>query len=145
MVWLNSWKSCSEAVLKFLGRYGWWRPLLPRCLAYSLERYWRLIPSQIFSCELFEISGNSNPTRLTSLLNMLWAIQQELFFKPILRKFASLPLKVMESFFGESVSLQHQYLLKWNLTIIVLLGIMEIIFWWISQNSYYMEFLQKNW
>ena len=97
MVWLNSWKSCSEtfrkiAFLKFLGKYGWWRPLLSGCLAYSLERYWRPIPSQIFSCELFEISDNSNPTRLTSLLNMFWAIQQELFFKPILRKFASLPL-----------------------------------------------------
>ena len=38
---------------------------------------------------------------LISLLNIFWAIQQELFFKPILRKFASLPLskKNMIEFF----------------------------------------------
>ena len=87
-------------------------------------------------------------TRLTSLLNMFWAIQQELFFKSILKKFANLPLpkkNMMEFFFGETVSLQLQNLLKWNLTIIVFLEITEIIFWWISQNSYYMEFLQNNW
>ena len=68
MVRLKSWDNCHEmfqkiAVLKFLGKHALWRPLLPMCAACSLERYWRLTPSQIFSCGLFEISGNSNATR----------------------------------------------------------------------------------
>ena len=65
MVWLKSWDNCYEmfqkiAVLKFLGKHALWRPLLPGCAACSLERYWRLTPSQIFSCK---ISDNSNATR----------------------------------------------------------------------------------
>ena len=59
------------AVLKFLGKYGWWRLLLSRCAAYSLERYWRPTPSQIFSCEVFEISDNSNLTRWTTVVRCL--------------------------------------------------------------------------
>ena len=40
-------------------------------------------------------------TCLSSLLYLFWAIQQELFFKPILKKFANLPLpkKIMMEFF----------------------------------------------
>ena len=38
IVWLKSWGDCYEmfqkiAVLKFLGKHAWWRPLLPRCAA----------------------------------------------------------------------------------------------------------------
>ena len=43
-------------------------------------------------------------------------------------------------FFGK-VGLQHPNLLKWNPTM-RFLGVTEIIFWWIFQNSYYMESLQ---
>ena len=76
IVWLKRWDNCYEmfqkiAVLKFLGKHAWWRPLLPRCAAYSLERYWRPIPSQTFSCELFEISDNSNLTRWTTVISHL--------------------------------------------------------------------------
>ena len=76
MVWLKSSDNCSEmfqkiAVLKFLGKHAWWRPLLPRCATRSLEHYWRPTSSQIFSCELFEISDNSNPTRWTTVISCL--------------------------------------------------------------------------
>ena len=76
MVWLNSWDKCPEmfqkiAVPKFLGKHTLWRPLLPRCAAYSLERSWRPTPSHIFSCELFGISDNSNPTLWKTVISCL--------------------------------------------------------------------------
>ena len=42
-------------------------------------------------------------------------------------------------FLGNIVGFQHLNLLKWNSTIRVFLGITEIIFWCIIENSYYME------
>ena len=48
IVWLNDRNNCSEifhkiarkvTVLKFPGKHAWWKPLLPRCAAWSLERY----------------------------------------------------------------------------------------------------------
>ena len=43
------------------------------------------------------------------------------------------------SFFGKVVSSQHPNLLKWNPRISF--GIIEIIFWSVFQNTYYMESL----
>ena len=57
---------------------------------------------------------------------------------PILRKL--LKEKRDGFLFGNVVSLQRRNLLKSNPTIIF--GITEISFWWIFQNSYYMESLQ---
>ena len=42
-------------------------------------------------------------------------------------------------FLGKVVGFQNLNLLKWNSTIRVFLGITEIIFWCIIENSYYME------
>ena len=72
MVWLNSWNNCSEmfwkiAVLNFLEKHAWWRPLLPRCAACSLELYWRPTPPQVCSWELFKIGDNSNSTHWTNI------------------------------------------------------------------------------
>ena len=44
--------------------------------------------------------------------------------------------------FGKVVGLQHLNLLKWNPMVSVFHGVTEIIFWWIIQNSYYIESLQ---
>ena len=48
-------------------------------------------------------------------------------------------------FFDKIVGLNHQNLLTWKPTIIVFLGITEIIISWIFENSYYLEFLQNYW
>ena len=76
---------------------------------------------------------------LTSLLHMSCTIPQELHFMSILRKFSKLRKNI---FFGKVVGLQHPNLLKGNPAMSVFLSIVEIIFWWIFQNSYYMESLQ---
>ena len=79
---------------------------------------------------------------LTSLLNMFWAIKQELFFMLILRKFAKLQRKKKKNsdgvFFCKVVVLQHPNLMKWS----GFFAITGIMFWWIFHNSYYMESLQ---
>ena len=74
-------------------------------------------------------------------------LQKELFFRSLLKKFAKLQRKKpWWRFFGKVVSLQHPNLVKWNPTISIFLGITEIIFWFIFQNSYYMtEILFHNW
>ena len=59
---------------------------------------------------------------------MFSAIQLELFFMPILRKFAKLPLKKRDGVFFGKVGFQHPDLLKWTPTMSVFLGITEIIF-----------------
>ena len=48
-------------------------------------------------------------------------------------------------FFDKIVGLNHQNLLTWKPTIIVFLGITEIIISWIFENSYYLELLQNYW
>ena len=76
MVRLNNWNNCSEmfrkiAIPKFLGEHAWRRLFLPRCAAWSLEHYWRPTSSQIFSCELFEISDNSSLAGWTTVISCL--------------------------------------------------------------------------
>ena len=87
-------------------------------------------------------------TCLTFLLNIFWAIHQELFSISILKKIAKLKKKTTKSKkknrrgVGKVVGLQHPDLLKWNPTISVFLGITEIIFSGILFISYIMESLQ---
>ena len=82
---------------------------------------------------------------LTSLLNIFWAIHQELFFMSLLKKNCQIPKKIAVVkfffFFCKVVGLQHRNLLKWNSTINVFLGIAEISrcnF----EDSYYTESLE---
>ena len=79
-------------------------------------------------------------TWLTFLLNIFWAIHQELLCISMLKKLAKLQKKLWWGFFGKK--LQYPNLLKWNSTISVILGITNIIFWGIFRNKYYMESLQ---
>ena len=64
LVWWNSINSFSEirflgkAVLRFLGKHTWRRPLLSRCTPRSLERYYRKTLSNICSCDVYEITHN---------------------------------------------------------------------------------------
>ena len=83
-------------------------------------------------------------TCLTSLHNMFWAIQQELFFISILKEFTKLQERktVMEFLFSKVIGSHHPNLLKWNPRMSVFLGITEILIWWTFQNSYYMESLR---
>ena len=84
-------------------------------------------------------------TCLTSLHNMFWAIQQELFFISILKEFTKLQERktVMEFLFSKVIGSHHPNLLKWNPRMSVFLGITEILIWWTFQNSYYLESLQN--
>ena len=87
---------------------------------------------------LIPVHRNAIKTNLnqTSLLNMFWAIQKELFFIPTLGKFANLPPPSPKNkqknrdgvFFGKVVFLKHQNLLKWKPTIIFFLEITKV-FW----------------
>ena len=79
-------------------------------------------------------------TCLTSLLYMFRTIHQELFFYAYSEKIHKTKKKPWWRFFGKVVGLQHPYLLIWNPTMGVFLGIIEIIFWWVFH--YYMESLQ---
>ena len=79
---------------------------------------------------------------ITFLINIFWAIHQELFFMSILRRFVKLQQNPWRRSFGKIVSLQHPNLLKWNPTISVFFGITDIVFWVIFGNSYHMESLQ---
>ena len=68
LIWSKSKSSYSEmfrqkAVLRFLGKHAWRRTLLSRCTASSLERYYKKTLSNIFSCDLFEITCNFYSTR----------------------------------------------------------------------------------
>ena len=56
----------NKAVLKFLGKHAWQRPLVSRCTDCSLERYWKKTSSKIYSSDLFEITHNFCPTRGTT-------------------------------------------------------------------------------
>ena len=53
---------CSEkkAVLKS-ARETWWRPILPRCTACSLERYWSQAPSLTVFYNFFEMTTFISP------------------------------------------------------------------------------------
>ena len=84
-------------------------------------------------------------TCLASLLKMFWAIQYSswVVLYAYSEKICKTPKKQNKNvmkFFGK-VGLQHPNLLKWNLTM-RFPGITETIFWWIVQNSCYMESLQ---
>ena len=83
---------------------------------------------------------------LTFLLNIIWAIHQELFFMSILIKFAKLKKKKKKNpaleLFWKSRWHKHPHLLKCNPTISFILEITVIIFWGIFRNSYYIESLQ---
>ena len=84
----------------------------------------------------------------TFLFIIFWAINQELLFMYILRKFAKLKKKKKKkkeswcSFFGKVVCLQHPNLLKGSPTISVFLGITYIIFCGIFRHSCYIESMQ---
>ena len=83
---------------------------------------------------------------------MFWAIHLELFFMAILTKCTKLQknkqinkikkikIKNCDGMFLCEVDLQHPNFWKWNPTMYVFLGITEIIFRWIFQNSYYEAF-----
>ena len=64
LVWWNSINSFSEirflgkAVLRFLGKHTWRRPLLSRCTPRNLERYYRKTLSNTCSCDVYEITHN---------------------------------------------------------------------------------------
>ena len=74
---------------------------------------------------------------LTSLPNILWAIHQELFFMPILRKIAKFQKqKAWWHFFGKFTKVESYD--------VFFLGSTEIILGWIFQDSYYMKSLQIN-
>ena len=83
-------------------------------------------------------------TCLTSLYNMFWAIQQELFFMLILKEFTKLQKRktVMEFLFSKVIGSHHPSLLKLNPRMSVFLETTEILIWWTFQNSYYMESLR---
>ena len=82
-------------------------------------------------------------TCLTSLLNMFWAIQLELFFTPILKNLPNSKKKKKKNWWSGflvklaySIQIYYCGTLQW-----VFLGIIEIIFRWIFQSSCYMESL----
>ena len=97
-------------------------------------------------------------TCLSSLLSRFWAIQLDslccslcLFWENSThskkkQKQTNKQKKCHDDFFffffGKVIGLQHVNLLKWNPTVSVFHGVTEIIFWWIIQNSYYMQSLQ---
>ena len=72
LVWSNRTailKCSKKAVLRFLGKHAWRRPLLSRCTASILERYYRETLSNIMSCDLFEITRNFYSTRGTTTIS----------------------------------------------------------------------------
>ena len=70
-------------VLTFPRKYALWRPLLPKCAACNLERFWRPTLLQIFSCKLFDISDDSNPTHWTLMRQYLTNINSKVLLNPI--------------------------------------------------------------
>ena len=62
------WNVPQKAVRRLLGKHTWRRPLLSRCTASSLERYYGRSSSNIFSCDLFEITRNFYSTRGTAAI-----------------------------------------------------------------------------
>ena len=77
-------KRSKKAVLKFLGKHTWRRPLLSRCTACSLERCSRKTSSKMFSCDLFEIIYNFYTTRGTTAVSCL--LSYHVFYALILRQ-----------------------------------------------------------
>ena len=63
------WNVPKKAVLRFLGKHAWRRPLLSRCTGSSLERYYRKPSSNILSSDLFEITRNFCSTRRTTAIS----------------------------------------------------------------------------
>ena len=51
-------KCYKKTIIWFLGKHVWRRALLSRCTASTLERYYRKTSSNIFSSDLWEITGN---------------------------------------------------------------------------------------
>ena len=104
--------------------------------ALSPFRVFVMLHFGFFCSVIATFEGSSAVLLLTFLLNVFWAIHQELFFLPILKK------NPWWSSFGKVVGLQHPSLLKWNPKISVFLGVTDIVFWGIFGYSYYMESLQ---
>ena len=63
------WNVPKKAVLRFLGKHAWRRPLLSRCTASCLERYYRKTSSNRLSCDLFEITRNFYSTHGTTAIS----------------------------------------------------------------------------